>query len=173
LFAAHRDTAGLVRLTRMVDAMRQRPLPPTAPPIARDVFGYLAAAGHAFLALARGDSAEALRLFDALPDTACFGACMIDDLVHVQLLAARGRYADAKARLERPPVGFSPGLLPVEVLRGLERGRVYERLGDREGAIAGYSLVVQAWRNADPELKTYVDEARAALARLGGEKRPS
>jgi hypothetical protein len=96
---------------------------------------------------------------------------MIDDLVHVQLLAARGRLNDAAARLERPLVGFSPGLLPVEVLRALERGRVYERLGDRDRAIAGYTLVGQAWRNADPELKTYVDEARAALARLGGEKR--
>jgi hypothetical protein len=32
-------------------------------------------------------------------------------------------------------------------------------------------LVVDAWRDADPELKTYVDEARAALARLGGEKK--
>jgi len=172
LLAAQHDTAGLVGLVRSFDALRQRP-PPNLPVIARDFFGYLAAASHAFLALARGDSTEALRLFDALPDSACFGACVIDDLVHVQLLAARGRFADAKARLDRPPVGFSPGLLPIEVLRGLERGRVYERLGDREGAIAGYSLVVAAWRNPDPELKTYVDEARAALARLGGEKRPT
>lgn len=172
LFAAQHDTAGLVRLSRNLDSLRQRP-PPNLPVIARDFFGYLAAASNAFLALARSDTTEALQLFDALPDTACFGACVIDDLVHVQLLAARGRYADAKARLERPPVGFSPGLLPIEVLRGLERGRVYERLGDRDGAIAGYSLVVEAWRNPDPELKAYVDEARAALARLGGEKRPT
>ena len=172
LLAAQRDTAGLAGLARMIDGVRLR-MPPNLPPIARDYFGYLAPASRAFLALARGDSAEALRLFDALPDTACFGACVIDDLVHVQLLAARGRYTDARARLERPPVGFSPGMLPIEVLRGLERGRVYERLGDREKAIAGYSLVVEAWRNADPELKAYVDEARAALVRLGGEKRPS
>ena len=170
LFAAHHDTAGLAGLTRNLDGVRQH-LPPNLPPVARDFLPYLAAASHAFLALARGDSVEALRLFDALPDTACFGACVIDDLVHVQLLAARGRFPEARARLERPPVGFSPGLLPIEVLRGLERGRVYERLGDREGAIAGYSLVVQAWRNADPELKVYVDEARAGLARLIGEKR--
>ncbi len=172
LLAAQHDTASLVTLIRGLDAVRQH-LPPNVPPIARDVFGYLVPASHAYLALARGDTTEALRLFDALPDTACFGACVIDDLVHVQLLVARNRLADARTRLERPPVGFSPGLLPIEVLHGLERGRVYERLGDREGAIAGYSLVVNAWRNADPELKTYVDEARAALGRLGGEKRPS
>ncbi len=172
LLAAGHDTASLVKMSRDLDAVRQHP-PPNLPQIARDFFGYIAPAAHAYLALARGDSTEALRLFDALPDTACFGACVIDDLVHVQLLAARGRYVDARTRLERPPVGFSPGLLPVEVLRALERGRVYERLGDREGAMAGYSLVVDAWRNADPELKTYVDEARAALGRLGGEKRSS
>jgi len=172
LLAAQHDTVSLVRFARGVDSLRQHP-PPGMPPIARDFFGYLAPASRAFLALARGDTTEALRLFDALPDTACFGACVIDDLVHVQLLVARNRLADARARLERPPVGFSPGLLPIEVLRGLERGRVYERLGDREGAIAGYSLVVNAWRSADPVLKTYVDEARAALARLGGEKRPT
>ena len=129
------------------------------------------AATRAYLALARRDSAEALRLFDARPDSACFGACTIDDLVHIQLLAARGHLADAAARLERPLGGFSPGLLPVEVLRALERGRVNERLGNRERALAGYSLVVAAWRNADPELKPYVDEARAGLARLGAEQR--
>lgn len=173
LLAAQRDTASLAALARMTDGMRQRPLPPNVPPIARDFFGYLAPASRAFLALARGDSAAALRLFDALPDTACFGGCQIDDLVHVQLLAARGRLADAKARLERPPVGFSPGLLPIEVLRALERGRVYERLGDREGAIVAYRLVAEAWRNADPELKTYVEEARAGLARLTGERAAS
>ena len=143
------------------------------PPIARDFFGYLAPATRAFLALARGDTTTALRLFDALPDTACFGTCVIDDLVHAQLLVARGRLADARARLERPPLGFSPGLLPIEVLRGLERGRVYERLGDREGAIAAYSAVVVAWRGADAELQTYVNEARAALARLSAEKKAS
>jgi eukaryotic-like serine/threonine-protein kinase len=173
LLAAQHDTASLIGLARMMDATRQRPLPPNVPPIARDFFGYLAPASRAFLALARGDSATALRLFDALPDTACFGGCLIDDLVHVQLLVARGRLGDAKAHLERPPVGFSPGLLPIEVLRALERGRVYERLGDRERAVAGYTLVAEAWRNADPELKVYVEEARAALARLTGEKRSS
>jgi serine/threonine-protein kinase len=170
LLAAGHDTATLAATVRRMEAMQQH-LPPNLPPIAHDAFGYVIAATRAFLALARGDSAEALRLFDARPDTACFGTCVIDDLVHVQLLAARGRPADAAARLERPPVGFSPGILPVEVLRALERGRVNERLGNRDRAIEGYSLVVQAWRNPDPELLPYVTEARAALARLAGEKR--
>jgi len=114
-----------------------------------------------------------LRLCDARPDTAGFGGNAIDDLIHAQLLAARGRAAEAAALLDRPPVGFNPGVTPVEVLKALERGRVNERLGNRDRAIDGYSLVVRAWRNPDPELVPYVEEARAALARLSGEPRKS
>ena len=171
LLTAHRDTAALDALVHRLDSLRQHP-PPQAPPIVRDILSYLAAAGRAYLTLTRGDSAAALRAFDALPDSACFGSCPIDQLVHAQLLSARGRAADAAALLERPQVGFTI-LLPTDVLRALERGRVNERLGNRERAVAGYMFVVQAWRNADPELKPYVDEARAALIRLGNEPRKS
>jgi serine/threonine-protein kinase len=171
LLAGRRDTTGLLHAIRWVDSIRQHPLPPQAPPITREVLTYLAAQQRAYLALARGDSAEALRLFDALPDSACFGSCHIDDLVHTQLLTAHGRAADAAKRLEQPVAGFAPGFQPIEVLRALERGRVNERLGNRDRAIEGYSLVVRAWRNPDPQLKPYVEEARVALGRLAGEKR--
>jgi hypothetical protein len=128
---------------------------------------------RAYAALARGDTVRALALFDSRPDTACFNACLIDDLVHIQLLAARHRDTEAAARLERPLLGFSGAALPVDVLRALERGRINERLGNRELAISGYSFVVQAWRNPDPELVPLVNEARAGLARLTAEQRKS
>ena len=51
----------------------------------------------------------------------------------------------------------------------IERGRVHERLGNRDQAIEAYSFVLDAWRDPDPELLPIVDEARAALARLTGE----
>jgi serine/threonine-protein kinase len=168
LLAAQHDTTALVATAQMLDSVRRHP-PAAAPLIVAEVLGYVAVATSAYLALARGDSAEALRRFDARPDSACFGACGIDDLVHVQLLAARGRVADAAARLERPQVGFAP-LQSLEVVRALERGRVNERLGNRERAMAGYAFVALAWRNADPELKAYVDEARAGLVRLGADR---
>jgi len=168
LLAAARDTAGIISAIRKVEAVRQHP-PPNLPPIAKDFFGYALVAQRAYLALARGDSAEALRFFDARPDTAAFGGNQIDDLVHAQLLAARGRPADAAALLERPPVGFNPGVSVIEILRALERGRVNERLGNRERALEGFSFVVKAWRNPDPELRPYVEEARAALTRLNAE----
>jgi hypothetical protein len=172
LLAAARDTAGIINAIRRVEGVRQRP-PPNLPPVVKDFFGYVLVAQRAYLALARGDTAEALRLFDARPDTAAFGGNQIDDLVHAQLLAARGRPADAAALLERPPVGFNPGVSVIEILRALERGRVNERLGNRERAIAGYAFVVKAWRNPDPELQPFVDESRAALTRLSAEKASS
>jgi len=172
MLAAARDTIGIQSAIRFIEG-RQRSLPPNMPAIALDVLAYLNATNQAYLALARGDSAAALRHFDARPDSACFGGCWIDDLIHVQLLAARGRLADAATRLDRPLGGFVGGIVPFQVLRALERGRVYERLGDREKAIEGYNLVLEAWRNPDPELKTYVDEARAGLARLSAEKKAS
>jgi len=172
LLAAVHDTAAIAAGLRTAEEMRAHPLP-SFPPIAKDFFGYVVASQRAWLALAKGDSAEALRLFDARPDTAAFGGNSIDDLVNAQLRFARGRAADAATLLDRPLVGFNPAFSPVEVLRALERGRVNERLGNRERAIEGYSLVVQAWRNPDPELQPYLDEARAALARLTAEKASS
>ena len=52
-------------------------------------------------------------------------------------------------------------------MRALERGRVNERLRERDKAVTAYQFVADVWRNADPELQPYVAEARAALVRLG------
>jgi hypothetical protein len=73
--------------------------------------------------------------------------------------------------LDRPTVGFNPTPSPAEIMRALQRGRIYERLGNTDRAAEGYGFVLRAWRNADPELQPYVTEARAALVRLAGEKR--
>jgi hypothetical protein len=67
------------------------------------------------------------------------------------------------ARDQAPPIDA--------VIVALERGRVHERLGNRETAIEAFTFVTDAWRNADPELQPMVDEARAALARLVAEPR--
>ena len=84
----------------------------------------------------------------------------------VHLLAAAGRDREAALLLERElPVQRDPRL----VLWMLERGRVNERLGDRDKAIVSYRFVADVWVHADPELQRFVAEARAALTRLGGE----
>jgi hypothetical protein len=123
-------------------------------------------AAPAYLALARGDSAEALDRFLALPDSLC-RLCREAQLTRVQLLTAAGRDAEAARFLTDKNWWFPRAW---HVVWALERGRVNERLGNEEEAVEAYALVVDTWRHADPELQPVVEEARAALARLSGER---
>ncbi len=130
---------------------------------------YSAAAARGYLALARGDTGEALDRFVALPDSLCPG-CGYQRLASAQLLEARGREREAASLLDRE-IGPSPPSLNDPVW-ALERARVNERLGNRAKALASYSFVAAVWMHADPELQPYVAEARAALKRLSTEPRP-
>jgi hypothetical protein len=47
----------------------------------------------------------------------------------------------------------------------LQRARLAMRLGDTVTALSAYSLVADAWTGADPELQSFVAEARRALTR--------
>jgi hypothetical protein len=58
---------------------------------------------------------------------------------------------------------------PPAPARGRERGRVHERLGNREVAADAYRFVADVWRNADPELQPFAQEAARGLARLNAE----
>jgi hypothetical protein len=125
-----------------------------------------AAAGRAYLAIARRDTALALARFLTNADT--LHECWYDSrMTVVQLLMATGRYREADARLARRWPGTtacSNGF--DDVMWTLERARVAERLGRHEQALANYALVADAWRTADAELQPYVREARAGLSRL-------
>jgi len=169
-WAEQHDTEAIATLGRMATVALRAPPVPIAPS-GREVAGYLTRAVPAYLALARGDSATALRLFEALPDSACLGECELDALVRAQLLSARGRYRDAARRLATAPVLDRTwwAISPTRILWELERGRVAERLGDRDAARSGYAFVVAAWLHPDAALQPYVREARGGLARLSGD----
>jgi hypothetical protein len=128
---------------------------------------HYAQAAPAYLALARRDTARALEQFMALPDSLCL-VCAYERLARVRLLTAKGRDREAAARLEAPITQFPEAL---EVVWALERGRVNDRLGNRDQAVEAYSFVAQSWRRADPQLQPVVAEARNALSRLTGEPR--
>jgi len=164
-WGARGDTARLTRMEQVFTGALAH-LPPQAPPIAKDLIGYLALSTRAYHTLARGDTTAALQQFLALPDSACFNICSIDVLVRAQLLEGRGRTAEALAGLDRHIDGAWTLIVPSEVLRTLERGRLNEKLGHRDAAIAAYAYVADAWAHADATLKPYVDEARAGVARL-------
>jgi serine/threonine-protein kinase len=122
-----------------------------------------------YLALARGDSAEAIRKLSAIPDTLCLADNLAANCFHLnltlaRLLASRGEDRRAGELLEhwRWSVGRTPGF----VLATLELGQIAERLGEKQKAAECYGLVVATWRKPDPELLPYVAEAREGLARL-------
>jgi tetratricopeptide (TPR) repeat protein len=167
---ARRDTTLLLQIQKRLDGAVGH-IPPAAPPIARDFVGYLIESSKAYLALVRGDSANALSRFLALPDSACFTFCPLDALERVQLLEALGRPQEALAWLERQPASTMLPPLPSDVLGMLVRGRLQERLGQRDKAIEAYAYVAAVWARADSVLQPYVAEARAGLTRLGAERK--
>ena len=130
---------------------------------------FLHAAATAYLALARTDSAEALGLFQAIPDTLCIeNDCYYQKLTEARLLNAVGQARQAGAVLDRWV--WSGGGGPFFVLGVLERARIAEGLGERQKARDAYQFVEDAWRHADPELEPYVREARAGQERLAAER---
>jgi hypothetical protein len=139
-------------------------------PVERARGRYLAGVAPAYLALARGDTATALARFDRVNRDDCPG-CYLDRLVQAQLLVERRQDRDAWNILHGEPASATLAPLASEVLWNLLRGRVAERIGERERAIRSYAWVAGMWRRPDPELEPYAAEAREALARLTGEKR--
>ena len=116
---------------------------------------------RAYLALARADTAEAIRRM-SVPDSACLGWCAAVRIPLAMILSAKQRDREAAAILDQEFAQASPS----RIMWMLTRGRVNERLGQKEKAIDSYSFVVSAWERADPELQPVVTEARAGLRRL-------
>jgi serine/threonine-protein kinase len=131
---------------------------------------YVAAAAASYLILARADTADAIRRLGALPRDDC-PRCYLDRVVLAQLLVEVGRDAEAWDLLQVDLPSATLGPYASEVLWSLLRGRVAERISEREQAIQSYSWVVGMWRRPDRELEPYVAEAREGLARLTAEKR--
>lgn len=127
-------------------------------------------AAVAYLALARGDTAGAIH---GLSEVTRWpgGYAYLHHLTLGELLAVTGLDREAVQLLDQRPTQLMVNPLPAEILWTLERGRVNERLGEREAAIRAYSYVARAWADADSILQPLVQEARSALERLGREPR--
>ncbi len=162
------DTLSLRRAVAYWDSLAA-----AAPPEREPLREHLAQSGRAYLALARGDTSRALHLVAAIPNwpnRSYFS--YYERLTHALLLSRLGRDREAASLLDRIPFERQWAPAADAILVELERGRVYERLGDRAVAARAYALVVDAWHQADPPVQSLVDEARAALARLAAEPRP-
>ncbi|HWZ59109.1 MAG TPA: serine/threonine-protein kinase [Gemmatimonadaceae bacterium] len=124
---------------------------------------YDTAVTRAYLALAKHDTADALRRFATLPDTLCRGGCALDAITYGELLAGRNQAAAADSLLDRRyRVQITSA---TDVLLQLALARVANRAGDARTARDAYERVADAWATADSELQPVVTEARAAVAR--------
>jgi hypothetical protein len=158
---ARRDSVSLLRFAARADSAASD----SALTMRSEKAAYDAQMARAYLELIRGDSAAGLRQLAELPHDVNFG--VLERLTEAKLLALRGRDAELLDLLDRSIPGYWAS--PSMVLARLETARAAERLGQRGRAVEEYRFVVNIWRHADPELRPYVDEARAALARLSGE----
>lgn len=156
-WARQRDTTSLRQMARVAEGSAHRDQ------AKRAMATYSVAVANAYLALARADTAEALRRFASLPDSLC-QMCAVPRYEYASVLASRGRLREAASILADRPT-----LLPsaIDVLWALERARVAEQLGDVATARQGYALVVAAWSGGDDELAPIVDDARRAMSRVG------
>ncbi|HEX6104246.1 MAG TPA: hypothetical protein VFZ26_01600, partial [Gemmatimonadales bacterium] len=160
---ARRDTAAIVRFAGRAAEVEREASAPRARLRAR----YLRAAAAGYLALARADTADAVRRLAAIPDTLCVaGTCFAEKLLLARLQAAMGDDRSAAAVLDRWM--WVEGSTPSFVLAALERARIAERLDDRPEAVRWYRFVTEVWRRADPGLRPYVEEANARLERRPG-----
>jgi len=129
---------------------------------------YYREVGRAHLALARHDTAQALQMLLAIPDSLC-RTCTLHRLTVARLLAAAGRLDEAARWLTTTPlIWYEPG--PVTIMWCLERARVAERLGNRAQAIEDYRYVAGMWQHADSVLLPFVEESRLALDRLSSDR---
>ncbi len=161
-WAAHRDIASLERYLYLAE----RRLRSVADARERGRHASAVEAARGYLALARGDSTEALR---RLPPGAGFRGpgSLYERLARARLHAAHHRDREALAALGDPgPCVLEraePCLAPAQLLWSLERAMVTARLGDGDHATTALRAVTDAWWRADPPLQTALAAARAAV----------
>ena len=153
------DSVHIAAAVRVADSLARA----SRNPAVREQAVYTGASARAHLSLARGDTTDALRRLRALADTLCIECFLRDRWTTAQLLAARDS-VDAAYRI----LSTWPGedMVAREVLVTLDRGRVAERLGYRDEAVAAYGLVIAAWERGDEGVQRYVQVARQGLSRL-------
>jgi tetratricopeptide (TPR) repeat protein len=157
-WVARRDSATIRVIVHRSDSIARSA--PTE--VDRNIGRFTAQAAQAYLALIRHDTATAIHRLEALPDSLC-PLCYVQRLTLAQLLSARQEDRKAAELLDHWLIELT---VPSDVLWTLERGRVAERMGDRDKAIHAYQYVADVWRHADAELQPYVSEAKEGLVRM-------
>ena len=162
----------VIRLAEMGELERVRKAIGLAPPefgsspMGRRMEGEV----NAFMtAVARGDTAAAMNGWE---NRSPLLRVWLFDLAYARLLTGSGRHQDALEVLE--PLGMAVlnayTAFPSMVMLILERGRIHERVGNREQALRDYGYVRNVWSTADAVLQPLVREATDAVTRLTAER---
>jgi len=139
--------------------------------------GLARALRHFAAAKRAGDPGRAEALFRqadaAVSTSACYSGArlILEDLIRYQALLASfsAGHLDPAARWVS---GMSPGSgWPTAAPLEFWHGRIAEARGDRPEARLHYERFVRWWADADPELRPWWEEGRAALARVTAEPR--
>jgi len=158
--ALARDTTTLLAQAARLERGAQR-----VAPTPRAVMLKVARSLRGYAMLAKGDTAGAARLFDLLSDSSL--AIPFDEFIRARLIGNQDPRRGI-ALLERR---VSPASL-LYPARELERGRLAERIGDRERAVDAYAFVAAIWRDAESEsLRAAAKEASEAFERLDSDGR--
>jgi tetratricopeptide (TPR) repeat protein len=161
-WAAQQDTASI---SRAIESWRTQLSSGSIMPEDEPITEYAVEAAGAYLALAHGDSAIALRQFQELPVWP-WGDLYRERLTLGQLLASVGRHGEAVAVLDQAPVPRTNRPRPGEIYWILQRGASHEALGDTVEALRAYRFVSNTWHHADGSLRSLVDDARRRRDRL-------
>ena len=157
-WAEQGDSTSLASLARRADSLAR-----TGSTAVEQAFGRFAADGaRALGALARGDTAAAIRGLLALPDTVC-ERCALYTVELARLLDARRMDTEAARLLAQDSPGYA---FPTDGFWELYRARLFTRRGERVSAARSYRFVRDVWAHADPSFQPYRREAMEALARL-------
>jgi tetratricopeptide (TPR) repeat protein len=141
-YAARRDTSALRSGLRLADSLAAS----GGTPRDRELARYGAAAARAYLSLAMGDSAAAVGLFAALPDSLC-PDCYFDWKTRGELRMAAGKLDEAERDLTR--VLTYAWTVPTYPATLVLFGRLSELRGDKKAAARYYRTALAAWSSAD------------------------
>ncbi len=124
------------------------------------------------IALAEGAPEEAIEHFKRNHDQA--HACSVCGLPEIAEAYDRTGNADSAIAYYRRVLDapwHNPWLVGQHYYRSYRRlGQLYEARGDTAEAVEYYSEFVDLWRDADDELQPQVEDIRARIAQLVGER---
>lgn len=158
VYTTVRDTTAIQAVARAFDSVDV-----TTRAQGRPAAAHRGDVARAYLTLARGDSAGALKAFESVPMATCGGAPCAPSIT-ARLLMRAGRHDEAARVLDRG--WWSTLNSPTAARLMLLRAEAAERVNDKPTARIWYERVVMQWGGGDAVVQPVVNTAKDGLARV-------